>query len=170
MNINRHCNYPHNHQSGWSICSGDIQLGWSQQRKNWGSVFAPAHTSWLSWCQFEEFPPPIHWCLVVQELKKENIMCIHKLCWQQLLADCWEYCISLYSPDLEPRNFHFCTSLMKHFEIKHFWHHDEMKAEVNRCVWRLRFYFLPAHFQHVCSGTSVLDGLLMQFVLNIYIS
>jgi len=54
------------------------------------------------------------------------------------------HCLSPYGPDLEPRNFHFC---------------------------RLRFYFLPAHYQRVvCSGTSISAGLLMHIVLSGYIA
>ena len=55
------------------------------------------------------------------------------------------YYLSPYSSDLEPRNFHRYTSLMNHFEVKHFWHRDEMKAEVNQVCVKT---FLSAHFQH----------------------
>jgi len=60
----------------------------SEKTVGWG--FAAAETSWLSWCQFEDFFP-FHWCFVVQELKKKNIMCIPKLCGQQLLAHSWNH-------------------------------------------------------------------------------
>lgn len=162
-NINRCFSYPHNPQIDWSICSGDIQMGWFQQWKNCGLRVC---TCWHILVFIMSVCGVFFLSLVPCGTGIEEGKCNVHLRTMLAAASCrllGTHYLSPYSPDLEPRNFHFCMSLMNHFEVKHLWHHDEMKAEVNQvCVWRLRFYFVPTHCQFVvCSGTSISAGLLI---------